>query len=136
MLVTDLAGGWIPPNVEIPVGVQLLPAARRRGGFEALLGDAAFIETWIPGHYLPSEKDAEPVSMSLRARDLPAVDDLHWQLTQTTNWRDGLPRFAHTLTKAGVTGTGILDEESDLLHQHLSTVSEAVLTSYADRRMY
>jgi Family of unknown function (DUF5632)/Family of unknown function (DUF5631) len=133
VLVTDLACGWIPPGVEIPVGVQLLPPAQRRSGLEALLGDAAIIETWAPGQYLPSEADAEPVSMSLRARDLPTVDDLNWQLTQTTNRRDGLPRLAHTLTKAVVAATGVLDEESKLLHEHLRSVSEAVLRSYADR---
>lgn len=133
VLVTDLACGWIPPGVEIPVGIQLLPPTRRRGGLEALLGDAAIIETWTPGQYLPSAADAEPVSMSLRARDLPAVDDFNWQLTQTTNRRDGLPRLAHTLTKAGIAATGILDEESELLREHLRSASEAVLGSYADR---
>ena len=60
VLVTDVASGWIPPNVEIPTGVHLLTPAQRRGGLEALLGDAAIIETWTPGQYLPPDKDDRP----------------------------------------------------------------------------
>lgn len=70
--------------------------------------------------------------MSLRARDLPEVDDINWELTQATNWRDGLPRLAHTLAKAGVAGTGILDTEADLLHQHLTATAESVLRAYPE----
>jgi hypothetical protein len=132
VLVTDLACGWIPPAVEIPAGVLILQPAQRRGGLEALLKDAIAVETWTPGQFLPSDKDAAPVSMSLRARDLPAVDDLNWELTQATNWRDGLPRLAHTLAKAGIAGTGVLDTETDLLHEHLRAISDSVLTAYPD----
>lgn len=129
-LVTDLASGWIPPLVQIPAGVRILEPAQRRGGLEGLLKNATTVETWQPGQYLPLDKDAAPVSMSLRARDLPAVDDLNWELTQATNWRDGLPRLAHTLAKAGIAGTGVLDSETELLHAHLSAVSEKVLNAY------
>ena len=70
--------------------------------------------------------------MSLRARDLPAVDDLNWELTQATNWRDGLPRLAHTLTKAGIAGTGVLDAETDLLREHLRAISDKVFKAYPE----
>jgi len=132
VLVTDLAHGWIPPHIEIPAGVRLLPPAKRRNGLEHLLHDCETIDTWTPGQFLQTDKDAAPVSMSLRARDLPDVDDLNWELTQATNWRDGLPRLAHTLAKAGIAGTGILDSESDLLTEHLTAISEKVLKSYPD----
>jgi hypothetical protein len=130
VLVTDLAAGWIPPTVQIPAGIRLLEPARRRGGLDALVTDAAVVETWTPGQYLPAEKDVDPVNMSLRARDLPAVDDLNWELTQATNWRNGLPRLAHTLTKAAIAGTGILDTEADLLQEHLSAISDRVFKAY------
>ena len=132
VLVTDVASGWVPPNVEIPTGVHLLTPAQRRGGLEALLGDAAIIETWTPGQYLPPDKDTDPVPISLRARDLPAVDDLNWEITQATNWRDGLPRLAHTLTKAGIAGTGVLDAETDLLQEHLRAISDTVFKAYPE----
>lgn len=130
ILVTDIAAGWIPPGIDIPTGLTLLAPARRRGGLESLLSGATLIETWMPGQHLPPSKDAAPVAMSLRARDLPAVDDLGWELAQATNWRDGLPRLAHTLAKAGTSGTGILEAETDLLRENLRTISDKVLRAY------
>lgn len=132
VLVTDLAAGWIPPHVEIPTGVDILAPAPRRHNLETLLADTTLIETWKPGQYLPDEHDVAPTAMSIRARDLPDVDDINWELTQATNWRDGLPRLAHTLAKAGVAGTGILDTEAELLHQHLSATAETVLKTYPE----
>ncbi len=132
ILVTDLAGGWIPPHVEIPTGVELLTPTLRRNSLESMLADAALIETWSPGQFLPDAKDVPPTPMSLRARDLPDVDDINWELTQATNWRDGLPRLAHTLAKAGVAGTGVLDTEADLLREHLAATAAAVLKAYPE----
>jgi hypothetical protein len=53
-------------------------------------------------------------------------------LQRGTCARDGLPRLAHTLAKAASTGTGYLDSEVDLLHEHLATVAKQVLTDYPD----
>lgn len=130
ILVTDLACGWIPPHIEIPTGVELLTPAPRRAGMDALLRDMTLIEAWTPGHFLPEAKDVPPVPMSLRARDLPTIDDLNWEITQATNWRDGLPRLAHTLTKAAISGTGVLDSEADLLYEHLRAIGDKVFKTY------
>ena len=132
ILVTDMDSGWIPPGIEIPAGVKLLSPESRHTSFEKLLRDAVLIETWSPGQFLPNDESAEPVAMSLRARDLPTVDDLNWEITQATNWRDGLPRLAHTLTKAVVGGTGVLDTETDLLREHLRAISDEVYAAYPD----
>ena len=133
VLATDLASGWIPPHVEIPSGVRLLAPGTRRSPLEALLGETTDTAIWTPGHYLPDAKDADPVPTWLRARQVPEVDDLNWELTQATNWRDGLPRLAHTLAKAGIAGTGVLDSEVDLLREHLDAVRSKVLRGYPDR---
>ncbi|MCV7228286.1 DUF5632 domain-containing protein [Mycolicibacterium komossense] len=132
VLLTDLASGWIPPHIEIPSGVQLLPPERRRGSLEHLLGETTETATWTPGHYLPPEKDVDPLPTSLRARQVPEIDELNWELTQATNWRDGLPRLAHTLTKVGAAGTGVLDSELDMLLEHLTASGHKVLTAYPD----
>jgi len=132
ILVTDMDSGWIPPGIEIPAGVKLLSPESRHTSFEKLLREAVLIETWSPGQFLPNDESAEPVAMSLRARDLPTVDDLNWEITQATNWRDGLPRLAHTLTKAVVGGTGVLDTETDLLREHLRAISDEVYAAYPD----
>jgi hypothetical protein len=128
VLATDLAGGWIPPGIDLPSAVTLLPPARRRGNLESLLGDVAVAASYTPMHQLPDEDD--PPRTSPRPRTATDIGDLGWELTQATQWRDGLPRLAHTLAKAACAGSGVLDCEVDLLCDHLSDISSRVLDSY------
>lgn len=132
VLVTDLAGGWIPPGIEIPTGVKLLPPATRSGDLEMMLGPTRMTAAYRPGQYLPPAKDAEPVRMSIRARDTDSVDDLGWELSQATKWRDGLPRLAHTLAKAVSAQTGCLDSEVELLRDYLASIARLVMDKYPD----
>lgn len=132
VLATDLASGWIPPNVEIPTGVKILKPNRSGKTLDALLGETTLVAAYAPNQYLPPAEDAEPVSMSIRARDTDEVDELGWELSQATKWRDGLPRLALTLAKAASTGTGYLDSEVELLREHLATVAAQVLGDYPD----
>lgn len=132
LLTTDLAGGWIPPGIEIPTGVRLLTPAVRTGDLEKLLGPAVLTAAYRPGQYLPPAKDAEPVSMSIRARDTTAVEDLGWELAQATKWRDGLPRLAHTLAKAVSAKSGHLDSEVELLGDYLNAITRMVVSKYPD----
>ncbi|MGH3634248.1 MAG: DUF5631 domain-containing protein, partial [Mycobacterium sp.] len=88
--------------------------------------------SYAPLHYLPPAEDAEPVPTSTRARQGSVVEELGWELGQATKWRDGLPRLAHTLAKAASGGTGVLDSEIDLLHEHLVTAGEQVLNAYPE----
>jgi hypothetical protein len=134
VLVTDLACGWLPPHIDIPTGMQLLPPAQRRGALEALLGEVTVTATYRPGQHLRSAEDAGAVPTSPRARHGPAVDELAWELSQATKWRDRLPRLAHTLAKAACRGTGVLDSEIGLLREHLAAVRDQVLHSYPDGR--
>ncbi|MDT5224951.1 MAG: hypothetical protein QOG19_2358, partial [Mycobacterium sp.] len=128
VLATDLASGWIPPGIDLPSAVTLLPPARRRGSLESLLGDVAVTAGYTPIHQLPDEDD--PPRTSSRPRTAPDIGDLGWELSQATQWRDGLPRLAHTLAKAASAGSGVLDSEVDLLREHLAVISSRVLDSY------
>lgn len=130
LVVTDLASGWIPPGIELPSAVSLLPPARRRANLEALLGAATVTASYTPVHHLSD--DGEPIPTSTRPRSAPDVKDLGWELSQATQWRDGLPRLAHTLAKAASAGTGVLDSEMNLLAEHLAETSTRVLDSYPD----
>ncbi|QYL17397.1 DUF5631 domain-containing protein [Mycolicibacterium pallens] len=132
VLATDLASGWIPPHVEIPTGIKLLKPRSRNRTLDALLGETTLTAAYAPGQYLPPAEDAQPTPMSIRARDTDDVEDLGWELSQATKWRDGLPRLAHTLAKAASTGTGYLDSEVELLREHLATVEGKVLGDYPD----
>lgn len=128
VLVTDLASGWIPPGIDLPSAVTLLPPARRRGNVEVLLGDVTVTASYTPTHHLADDGEQTPTSP--RPRSVPDVSDLGWELSQATQWRDGLPRLAHTLAKAVSAGTGVLDSEIDLLHEHLAETSKRVLDEY------
>jgi Family of unknown function (DUF5632)/Family of unknown function (DUF5631) len=132
VLVTDLASGWIPPGIEIPAAVTLLEPARRRGDIEALLGAVKLAAGYVPGDYCPDPDADEPVPSSPRPRHAPEVEELSWQLSQATHWRDGLPRLAHTLARAASRGTGVLESEAEQLHEALTTLAESVLDRYSD----
>ncbi len=132
VLATDLASGWIPPHIEIPTGIKLLKPGSRSKSLDALLGETILTAAYMPGQYLPPAEDVDPTQMSIRARDTQQVEDLGWELSQATKWRDGLPRLAHTLAKAASTGTGYLDSEVDLLRDHLATVAAQVMGDYPD----
>ncbi|MCV7425468.1 DUF5631 domain-containing protein [Mycobacterium montefiorense] len=130
VLTTDLASGWIPPGIELPAAVTLLSPERRRGDLETLLGEVTVAAGYTPIHHVPEED--EPTPTSPRPRRLPDIDELGWELNQATQWRDGLPRLAHTLAKAATGGTGVLDKEVDLLQTHLREISTRVLDSYPE----
>lgn len=130
VLVTDLASGWIPPHIDIPAGVTLLEPGRRAGGLMALLDGAVLTATFLPGRDPAFFDENEPIPVSSHARRTAAVDDLGWELSQATRGRDGLPRLAHTLARAGAAGTGCLESEIALLREQLRAVARGVLDNY------
>lgn len=129
LLVTDLGGGWIPPHVDVPAGLDLLEPAPRRGDVAALLGPGRVIEIYRPGQPLTP---GGPVPTSPTARATSPIPDLAWELHRATRRHDGLPRLAHTLTRAICTGTGWLQSEADLLAEHLQATAAGVLAGYPD----
>jgi hypothetical protein len=130
VLITDIAGGWIPPGIDIPAAVTLLEPGRRRGDLVALLGEVKLAVTHTPDRYVP-EAD-EPVPTSPRPRYAPEIEELGWELGSATRFRDGLPRMAHTLAKAASSGTGVDGPEVEELHQYLDEIGERVLGAYPD----
>lgn len=132
VLVTDLASGWIPPHIDIPVGMCLREPACRRGGVEVLLGEVTVTAGYTPVPHLSPTGDTDLVPISPQARHVPAIEELGWELNQATNWRDGLPRLARTLAIAASRGTGVLDSEIELLRTEIGQLREQVLTSYPD----
>jgi len=130
LLVTDLAHGWVPAGIKLPAGVRLLPPGRRTGRASALIGAAPRAATYSPGDPLGWSIDFAATQPSVQPRELPAVDDLGWQLIQATHWRDGVPRIVHTLAKAAA--TGVVDDEVDLLRVHLDTARYRLLDQYPD----
>jgi Family of unknown function (DUF5632)/Family of unknown function (DUF5631) len=130
MLVTDLAGGWIPPGIDIPAAVTLLEPGRRRGNLETLLGEVKMALTHTPDRYVPEADESVPTSP--RPRHAPEIEELGWELSSATLFRDGLPRMARTLAKAASSGTGVDDPEVEKLRAYLDDVAERVLDAYPD----
>lgn len=132
LLVTDLAHGWIPPGITLPTDVRLLEPQRRKGNAATLLSDTTLSATYAPSDSLGWATDYEVTETSSQPRELPAIDDLGWQLGEATHWRDGLPRMVHTLAKAGAGGTGVLDAEVDILRVYLDTSRYQLFAQYPD----
>ena len=132
LVVTDLAHGWIPPGITLPADVRLLEPDRRTGNAAALLRQTTVSAIYAPGDPLGWATDYEVTDTSSQPRELPAVDDLGWVLSEATHWRDGLPRMVHTLAKAGSAGTGIIDAEIDILRVYLDTSRYQLLAQYPD----
>lgn len=132
VLVTDLAHGWIPPDIELPEGVRLLEPGRRAGKVSALVGDATCSVVYSPGDSLGWSTDPAATKSSAQPRVLPAINDLGRQLDQATHRRDGLPRTVHTLARAAAAGTRVIDDEIDLLRVHLDTARHQMLVQYPD----
>jgi len=132
VLVTDLAHGWVPAGIKLPSGVRLLEPGRRTGRASALIRDTTRAAAYSPGDPLGWSIDFATTQSSVQPRELPAVEDLGWQLIQATHWRDGVPRIVHTLAKAAGAGTGVVDDEVDLLRVHLDTARYRLLDQYPD----
>lgn len=132
LLVTDVSDGWIPSGIELPAGVHLLEPGRRSGTATEMLGEATASASYHPGDRLGWASDFGATEASVQPRELTPVEDLGWQLGEATHWRDGLPRMANTLVKAGAAGTGVADAEIELLRVHLDTSRYQMLAQYPD----
>lgn len=132
LLVTDIASGWIPSGIELPAGVQLLEPGWRTGTATEMLGSPTESASYHPGDRLGWASDFAETDASVQPRELTPIEDLGWQLSEATHWRDGLPRMANTLAKAGSAGTGVVDAEIDLLRVHLDTMRYQLLGQYPD----
>ncbi|MCV7377966.1 hypothetical protein BST11_02650 [Mycobacterium alsense] len=130
VLVTDFAHGWVPPDIAVPEGVRLLEPERRTGKVSALVGENMRIVTYAPGDALGRLDDFAETAASAQPREVAAVDDIGWELSQATHWRDGLPRMVHTLARAAAAGTGVAQEEIDLLRVHLDTARYQLLIQH------
>src|SRR6516165_1198931 len=121
LLVTDIACGWVPPNVKIPVGGnrRLEPALRRSdAGVVDLLGAVTAAAVHQPNGFIAKPRPDDPALTGDRAaRSGPEVDELGPTLVEAVRRRDGLPRVAQTLAQAATRGTGVTEKEIDLLQK-------------------
>ncbi len=133
-LVTDLAGGWIPPHVRLPAHVTLLePTARRHdANVVDLLGAITVAAAHHPNTYVAEAGSDEPVLSGDRlARSAaPDVDELGPTLVDAVRRRDGLPRIAQAIAAPAVRKTGVLENEGEMLRECVAEMQHSVLAAY------
>jgi hypothetical protein len=133
-LVTDLAGGWIPPHVRLPANVTLLePTARRSdAGVVDLLGAVVTAAAHEPNAYVAEPgPDAPALTGDRTARSaVPEVDELGPTLVEAVRRRDGLPRIAQAVAVPAARKTGVLDNEAELLRERVVDIQHSVLNAY------
>ncbi|MGO9749126.1 MAG: DUF5631 domain-containing protein, partial [Mycobacterium sp.] len=134
LLVTDLAGGWIPPHVRLPAHVTLLePAARRRDASVIdLLGAVVIAAAHQPHAYIAEPGPEAPALTGDRAArsTAPKVDELGPTLVEAVRRRDGLPRIAQALAAPAVRKTGVLENEAELLRERIAEIQHSALSGY------
>lgn len=134
LLVTDVAGGWIPPHVKLPAHVTVLePAARRRDATVVdLLGAVVLAAAHEHNTYVAEPESAAPALSGDRpARSAaPKVDELGPALVEAVRRRDGLPRIAQAIAAPAVRHTGVLENETELLRTCIADIQNSVLTAY------
>jgi hypothetical protein len=136
LLVCGVGCGWIPPNVKIPVGVnRLLEPALRRPDASAvdLLGTVTAAAAHKPHGFVTKPGPDEPALTGDRvARTGPEVEELKPTLVEAVRRRDGLPRIAQTVALATTRGTGVIENEIELLQALERSCYEKVLDDPRD----
>jgi hypothetical protein len=136
LLVSDVGCGWIPPNVKIPIGVnRLLEPALRRGDASVvdLLGAVTAAAVHKANGFIAKPGPDDPALTGDRvARKGPEVDELGPALVEAVRRRDGLPRIAQTLAQAATRGTGVTEQEIELLQKEQQSAYQKSLEDQHD----
>jgi Family of unknown function (DUF5631)/Family of unknown function (DUF5632) len=131
LLVGSIGCGWIPPNVKIPVGVNRLlePAPRRPDASVVdLLGTVTAAAVYKAHGFIAKPGPDDPALTGDRvARTGQEVEELGPTLVEAVRRRDGLPRIAQTLAQAATRGTGVTENEIDLLQHEQEVAYQRVL---------
>ncbi|ASQ88914.1 Tat (twin-arginine translocation) pathway signal sequence containing protein [Mycobacterium intracellulare subsp. chimaera] len=134
LLVTDFAGGWIPPHIRLPAHVTLLePSARRHdANVVDLLGAVTVAAAHHANTYVAEPGSDEPALSGDRpARSAaPPVDELGPTLVEAVRRRDGLPRIAQAVAAPAVRKTGVLESEIEMLRECVADLQHSVLAAY------
>ncbi|WP_076100536.1 DUF5631 domain-containing protein [Mycobacterium colombiense] len=134
LLVTDLAGGWIPPHVRLPAHVTLLEPTTRRHDANVvdLLGAITVAAAHHANTYVGEPGPDEPALSGDRpARSAaPDVDELGPTLVDAVRRRDGLPRIAQAVAAPAVRKTGVLESETAMLRECVAEIQHSVLNAY------
>ncbi|GCB01890.1 DUF5632 domain-containing protein [Mycolicibacterium sp. NCC-Tsukiji] len=131
VLVTDVAGGWIPPQVQLPRGVTLLEPANRRSSLTAaeLVGTTVTLVVHQPNGYTGNPAPDEPPLTGERARYGHPADDLAPTLAAVARGWPSLPAVVLLAAQQAQRG-GIAADEIAQVRQFAADVRRSVLSDY------
>jgi len=135
VVVTDLAGGWIPPTVKLPPGVTLLDPAHRRRDTSAvdLLGAVVAAVAHQPNTYISEAGPDDPApGAGESARYGQHVDELGPSLVDAVGASTRLPRIVQTVARALARRSGVADNETELFRQVVTATATRVLSAYPE----
>ncbi|MDQ2628234.1 DUF5631 domain-containing protein [Mycolicibacter senuensis] len=133
VLLTDLAGGWIPPGVLLPPGVALLAPAQRRHDLSAveLLGAVIATATHQPNTYVAEAGPNDPLpGAGERARYGQHIEELGPTLIEATGANSRLPRIVQTIAHAVARRSGVADNEIERFRNVVTDTADKVLSAY------
>lgn len=130
LVVTDLAGGWLPGHVRPPADARLIDPDSASAVFgvpvDAMLAGSAFQSVYSPGEAVRAVR----VGLSDWPCKLEPVADIRSELRRASDWRDGLPRLAFAMAKAWALSAGVRPMEVDRLREYIAQTADHVLRSY------
>lgn len=131
LLVTDVACGWIPPNVRLPAGVNILAPAVRRLDMSPvqLLGGVGLVASHEPMAYVAEPDSEAPALTGERARHGRDVPELGPTLVDIARHCDGLKRLVVTGALFAGRG-GLADNEREMLAAYTAEYGKSVLAEY------
>lgn len=131
VLVTDVAGGWIPPQVQLPRGVTLLAPANRRSSLTAaeLVGATVTLVVHQPNGYIGNPAPDEPPLTGERARYGHPADDLAPTLAAVARGWPALPAVVLLAAQQAQRG-GIAADEIAQVREFAASVRRDVLRAY------
>ncbi|MGB3284221.1 DUF5631 domain-containing protein [Mycolicibacter algericus] len=136
VLVTDLAGGWVPPGVLLPPGVTLLAPAQRRHDVSVvdLLGAVIATATHQPNTYVAEAGPNDPLpGAGERARYGQHIDELGPTLIDAAGASTRLPRIVQTVGRAVARRSGVADNEIERFRNVVTDTANKVLSAYPDQ---
>lgn len=139
LVVTDLAGGWIPPHVVLPSNVMVLrPSVRRRdAGVDALLGSAGVSAVYRPHGYVGEPGPDDPALTGERARDevAPKIDELRPRLVDAAQRLDEVKRIVQIVAGDVTRRNPVPDNDMGQFREYAGELRKTVLTTYPDYKV-
>jgi hypothetical protein len=131
VLATDVAHGWIPPRIALPIGIELIQPGTSSGSAAALLGEVHTSLHYTPGGAFPAAGDDDAAIMSaISPRRLPDVGDIMTEMAHHSARRPGVAPAVKSLTRSVAAGNQVLEKGMHTIYAHVDVARHQLLSDY------